>query len=610
MLRKSSIRLAGLCVLYLTVGARPVLAGGAEFPAEGGQGLGRGGAYMARADNAWVLSRNPALLSELWGSQASIGGTMGFSRPCFQPSGGFGWGEESPENGVFVLGKGERPIYPNAEPKSKGGAVGSEPVPLKTNYDLEPYPKVCAAWDPTFSPTFGLTTRVNDELGIGIALMPPEYAMLPQFGKGDGTIDTPFGKRPNPLRYFGSSFSKTYFSVVSAAGYKVLPWLRVGVGLRWTLLMVDTKQWDNALNNRSPANDMLEQMFFQDLFIPGIIGSVHFIPIDNLDIALGYKWEDRVRTTTAKMDVTTNVYGYGEPFQYYSPSGSSTTLPTVAPTMNQNIPLTINAPPITPPQLSFAIRYADRIKPRPEKYTGMEKRSDQVRDSLSDEKWDIEFDAIYYFNSAKDKMTITFDRDETLQETIVPVTGKSYRNTITPGDCPKGNATDKRSVDCPVQTTSVYKYGGRDQISLRLGGDYNLIPGVLAVRSGVSWENRGIDVRYADPMYSYPFMRFGIHLGFTWRIDERTDVSISYAHFFQETVELAINDSAGGGLPARFMTDGDKKLSQEELRAKYHIVAKGDGVAQYKAFGNQYYLNAGSHYLDLDVLGGNLLRHF
>jgi len=597
--------LTTLCVVSIPLIA---LAGGAEYPGEGGQGLGRGGANMARADNVWVLARNPALLADLWGSQLSIAGNMGFSRPCFHPSGGYGWGER--DNGVFQIDEEEGPIYLAAERRSRGGTVGGEPTRLSTNYDAEPYPEVCAVWEPTFSPTVGLTTRVNQELGLGVAMMPPEYAMMPSYGNADGTLDTASGKRPNPLRYFGSMLSASYFGLIAGAGYRLLPWMRVGLALRWTMLIVDTNQWYNSMDNRSPATDRLTEVFFQDLFIPGFIASVHVVPFDNLDIALGYKWEDRIQSNRAKADIVTNVWGYGEPFQYVSPNGEMTTLSTVAPTTNHNIPIEIDIPPITPPQLSFAIRYADRIRPRPEKYTGLKRWKDTVRDSLSDERWDIEFNAVYYFNSVKDQMTITFDEDQQLDHTVVPSDAAPYTEQILAGECPTSDSTEERRSECRERTVLVDRYKGRDQMSLRLGGDYNLIPGELAVRAGLSWEDRGVDVRWAHPMYSYPFMRFGIHAGVTWRIDERTDFSFSYAHFFQETIELAINESNQGGLPDRFGFEGDSELSSAEFRKKYHVISGGDGVAQYQKFGNRYFHNAGTHYLNLDVIGGTLLRHF
>ena len=151
MRAKSTILFGFFYTLCVTAIPLKALAGGAEYPAEGGQGLGRGGAYMARADNAWVLSRNPALLADLWGSQLSISANMGFSRPCFHPSGGFGWGGEL-DNGVFLIDEEEGPIYLAAERRSRGGAVGDETARLSTSYDAEPYPEVCAVWEPTFSP--------------------------------------------------------------------------------------------------------------------------------------------------------------------------------------------------------------------------------------------------------------------------------------------------------------------------------------------------------------------------------------------------------------------------------------------------------------------------
>jgi hypothetical protein len=76
-----------------------------------------------------------------------------------------------------------------------------------------------------------------------------------------------------------------------------------------------------------------------------------------------------------------------------------------------------------------------------------------------------------------------------------------------------------------------------DQLSLRLGGDYNLMPGFLAIRLGASFETRGVNPAYQGLDF-YPAMRIGAHLGGTLRLGA-FDVSLAYAHLFQETIEVS-----------------------------------------------------------------------
>ena len=45
---------------------------------------------------------------------------------------------------------------------------------------------------------------LSDELGVGLGFFPPDAASLNQRGNRDGTVDTPNGVRPNPLRYYRS----------------------------------------------------------------------------------------------------------------------------------------------------------------------------------------------------------------------------------------------------------------------------------------------------------------------------------------------------------------------------------------------------------------------
>jgi hypothetical protein len=285
------------------------------------------------------------------------------------------------------------------------------------------------------------------------------------------------------------------------------------------------------------------------------------------------------------------------------------------PYFNSNIPGEIQAPPVSVPQLSAAIRFADRVNPRPEVWTGLQRWSDPMRDHMADERWDIEFDWIYYFSSFNDRQDFFFSKDQRITRVAVNDDGSLSTMAGPPGECPvKENADGS----CPEQYFMPTKLGGIDQMTMRLGGDYNVILNVLALRAGVSYEGRGAEAEYARPTAGLPFERLGVHGGFTWRIDGRTDLSFAYAHFFQETIELSVNDSEGGGMD-RYLAlarnegpDEVKKMTEDEVKDHYHIIDPddADGVAKQRTGTNQYFVNAGTHKFNMDVWGVSIARHF
>jgi hypothetical protein len=155
---------------------------------------------------------------------------------------------------------------------------------------------------------------------------------------------------------------------------------------------------------------------------------------------------------------------------------------------------------------------------------------------------------------------------------------------------------------------------------VRAGGDYNLLPGLLALRAGVSYEAPGQSPATLNVM-NYMLSRTGVHLGFTVRVAGKTDISFGYAHFFQENVELQVyNGQAVSAYPPNYRT------------AQYHFrpgagvpdkmgngASRGgfDGVAGVEVPNGEpgyaigpYFVNAGSYYYHLDVVSLSFAQHF
>jgi hypothetical protein len=450
--------------------------------------------------------------------------------------------------------------------------------------------------------------KLAPDLGVGIGFFPPDNASLNQFGNRDGTIETPNGLRPTPLRYIRSHLNTSYFSVLGAVGYRVADWLRIGFGAQWQLVVFQSRSFTPAVSISGlwPGGDVKSEAFGRDLFVPGLIGSVHITPFDALDIALGFKWSDRVMGK-AKLDLTASAFGTGEAVTIRDPSGLETTLPGTVPYTVHNQKAEVSAGPVWVPQLSAAIRFADRLKPRvKDKDWGatMKAGGGTEEDSMATERWDIELDVIYYLTSFQDR-TDVFPENVTIELRTINGQGMLDRPVpISVGDCVLPNRMLVGDEQCQRNRVRT-KINGKDQLTFRLGGDYNILPGLFTVRAGVSHELDGQDPEWMTP-FQYMASRTGLHTGVTLRLAQRTDLSFGLAYFIQKEVTLQVNDESLGDYRAYFAD-----------RAKYHFPEGDlDGMAKVeiphstRTEPGPYYVNSGSYFYDLTVLSASISQRF
>ncbi|MEZ4269789.1 MAG: outer membrane protein transport protein [Myxococcota bacterium] len=78
----------------------------------------------------------------------------------------------------------------------------------------------------------------------------------------------------------------------------------------------------------------------------------------------------------------------------------------------------------------------------------------------------------------------------------------------------------------------------KDTVSVRVGGDWNVVPRHLTIRAGGFWESAASPLNYSH--LDFPsFQRFGIGAGLTWDISRRVSLTASYMHVFQETRDVS-----------------------------------------------------------------------
>ena len=598
-----------LALLSVLASSQTVYAGGTEFPADGTRGLGRGGARAARADDPTIMTRNPAALSLLWDDQAITGAHLLLARACMRPTGAFGVGVKS----EAAVDLGEGPVFPLADV----GDTDLEGNPLGGFAD-EPYPEICQSGAAPFLPHVALSKKLTDDLGVGIGFFPPDSASLFQWGNRDGTIDTPNGRRPNPLRYYRSHQNVSYFSLLGAAGFRIAPWISVGVGFQWMLAVYSATTWSTPLSALDPQADVRGVLFGRDLFIPGLITSVQLRPFDFLDVVIGFKLSDRVQSKV-KLDITTGAFGTGELFEFYDASRDEVrSIGTTIPTTSHNQPGELDSPPIWAPQLTLGVRFADLLKPRSDDAAAARAAAgDYVEDSMGTERWDVEFDAIYYFTSVYDRAQFT-TKDASLELLAINDAGMELDPIeASPGDCLYRNPTTNNCEGDRLVKTDL---GGKDQLTFRLGGEFNLFPGVLALRAGVSYEMRGQDPSSLNVL-NYMLSRTGLHAGFTLRVAGKTDISFGFAHFIHENIALQVYDGApvsrypvpyrspeynfapGAGVPDR--EGNNAELGGFDGMAGVEVPNADQGYEE-----GPYYINAGRYFFSLDVLSVSLLQHF
>ena len=244
------------------------------------------------------------------------------------------------------------------------------------------------------------------------------------------------------------------------------------------------------------AGDTLAELDVRDRFIPRVQASVHLVPHDNLDITFGVRVEDTIR---AKGDIEA------------TPSGA---LGDAVGTLSGKARFTVPRPM----WVNMGIRYAQRIAPRPEDPSAVSKLSGRVEDHMANEKWDIEVNAVYERNRAVDAI-VTDVRD----------LGNENLDPISP------------NISLP--------HLWDDQWSIRAGGDWNVIPGVMSFRLGASFETNGLK-KGAAPYDYFPLQRYGAHVGFTFRV-KRLDISAAYAHFFLKDVTNSRADAINADGTAR-----------------------------------------------------------
>lgn len=550
--------LAFLSLLAALFGA-PTLAyaGGFEFQAPGTRAFGRGGAFMARADDPMALGYNPAALAFLPGYQLMLGSHLAFYDSCVSRSGTY---DDS-----------------NVSATSPYDSVFGMPSDDWVN---QPFPRVCRDGYPGPSPQLVFTARVLPELGFGIGILAPSAVGNGTWGNPDGTVTVDGRSLPTPTRYALVHQDLLLFHPTIGIGWSPVEWFSLGVSLQWGIAMVEFVNHTNAGRGpEDPAQDVRTRLRAEDFFVPAIIVSAHFVPMDALDVVLTARISDGI-DAGASLDLTTGWFGTGGDF---SLARRETALTGARLQAGQ------------PWQFGLAVRYADRrVERRYRDPDQAERVSGQIEDAMRTENWDIELDLVYQHNGQVRDFVVT------------PPPGASV------GICEgpvQANGSCANSFSAPLPGRLSIPHGWNDQFVVRLGGDWNIIPGTFAVRLGTHFESSGFSARYQIQDF-LPGMRLGLHAGMTLRV-ERFDISIAYAHIFQfdeTTTDANHRMIAATGSEGICTTAPEGQVPPRdpgEYDPEYPVTSRGCYPQ-----GAGSVVNAGTYTGDFNVISAQVSYHF
>lgn len=469
------------CALVLP---RKTYAEGEGLMPGGAAAISRGGAIAAKPVDALTLMHNPAGLTALDGHQGHYGLDMQLDSICVEPYGYYGWGIVLPE---------QRPGTP-VNLDVRRSEFGD---PASSRYGRRPLDKVCNSGAVVPTPQLAASLRIHERVWLALGLVAPVLVTGSQWGGSDGTIAVGDSARPTPTRYNVVRQQVQFaFNPTIGAAYKATNWLSFGFAFQVAMGAADSYQVMALRAGTSPSNDMMTKLNASDYFVPSVVLGVYAKPNKYLRLGGTFTWSEGI-DGSGELTFYTNHYHHGAVGDEFVPY--------------ENKPIKVDQVRLPAPiGVTLAVRY---VQPLP----GADENS---KDPLSSELFDIELDATYISTGQVGAARASVESDFQL---------KFRRADNTPQEPleVKAGALSALSAD----------RHGLDQYSLRLGGSWTALPGVLQASLGAFYQSRSVEAAYVA-IDNYGLARIGFGLGARVRLGP-VDVTAAYSHIFQETIDIA-----------------------------------------------------------------------
>lgn len=505
-----------------------------EYPDNGAAQFSRGGAWLATANEPIATHYNPAALATQ-PSGFSIEQQLNYNRVCF-----------------------DRRVPGNQK-------IG----PLQTQPDLL-YTESCSERGsfPSTIPSISFVWRATAKLGFGFALVPPAAYGFPRdalspMSEGRNRTTGETRPVPSPYRYMAMNQQSLIIFPTIGVGYELFKNFRVGAGFISGIATITTSITNITRPSTQENNpydyareDTRSDLRTQDLFMPGVIASIHWSMTDRIDFALWGRWIDSVRTSKGQIDVTTRVY---------DTSARETDICTEGPdgTIDNSCPDAFPNPfdnalqefeyPIAP-EARIGLRYHHpRADFKPLTDEELAAGALPVRDPLHDDVFDVEVNGSYTKNTSANEIKVRLDNTlQTLPEGV-----------FLPPNADRWN-------------------GYRDSFGVRIGGQWNVLRDKLGLRVGGWMETRSQDPEWLNVFPTGP-QRYGVGGGIVFRQDF-IDISIGFQHHGSS----ALDNKGDGRMRAILATsnetelhDGPNTSAKDRVDFRTPFAINGGKVTQY-----------------------------
>jgi len=550
-------------ILTIAAATVPVVANadGLEFAGAGARGTMRGGAYLVGSDDSMALLYNPANLANTQGMQlhASVG--LLFYSLCYDRDGTYGSSPMGANRGGSSAGSpdqyGSSATATDQETGLPDGSGGTLSFDDARGFAT---PEVCNTHRVNVVPELAYSWRINERFGLGVGVVAPtapgNLAFGDRIGGREGMVRTANGAvLPGPNRYMLVGQNALIAFPTIGLGVQVADKIRVGASFGWGFGSIEFRTFAAPFFTENFGTDIYAVAKVHDAFIPRITAGVSGGPWNGVSFGAQFTYVGDLNAS-GRIDAQ-SMYLYDQSAR----AGFRT---------HENIPVAIQTQ--LPMQTMLGVRYgAERV--------GVTLPEDAVGDSMDTETWNIEANLGYTFSSRVSGFAIDPG------QTTLPA---GYDTSLPPNDpanssiYPCGALIDPASSTVPgcVQVMNglpaaipdtfpaPIRHNWKNQITFRLGGDYNVVPGRLSLSGGLSMDSNGQQRGY-EQLDFQPYRRVGTHLGFSVRVG-RVDINVAYAHHFNQTRTNSYGTACPDLYPGGDMNgDGDNHDANEQASCNF-----------------------------------------
>lgn len=500
---------------------------GLESPDNGAYQVGRGGAWLARADDPLAVYFNPAGLVRQ-ASGVHVGAHLMFLDRCYTRL-----GQDSDESSS-TYGQYGFPVSPGNDYPGPGAAADGNAV--------APPAAVCEVTHPSPNPQLAANFRILDKLAIGLGVLGPHGV-----GNAEWPESLPFTNRfgaeatqPAPQRYMLVKSSSIILFPTLSVAYAITDDLSVGVGFTWGIANASFENFSEATsqaplgNNCGPngdkpcvavddyGRDVRAKLSATDVFIPGFVVGALWSPHRLIDLAGWFRWSDAV-DTDASVTTTASYWGANGAVNDTANRCTDGNNPECTVTAGEkegdpgynagHIKLPI------PMEAKLGVRF-HWPRQTPGERPVWAKGTKKVRDAMSEDLFDVEANFTYANDSAVKNLEVRFKPGITINGT--------------------GGGTLPANADIP--------HYWKDVFGVRLGGEAVILPSLLSARAGFFYESKGQDDAYLNIDF-HNAEKVGLSAGATVRV-WRLDITAAYQHTFFGTLD-------NGGKGAVYGLSGD-----------------------------------------------------